>query len=70
MQVLLSHLIVFFFLSPRYRPSLPVTFILSELAFDKLEDWSKFVQPFSLTYTDASHKLLDCKASMSALASF
>lgn len=52
-----------------YRLSVPVSFILSELAFDKSEDWSKFVQPFSLKFTDASQSSLDCKASMAAISS-
>jgi len=52
-----------------YRIALPVSFILSELKFDKDEDWSKFIEPFSLTFTDASRSSLDCKASMAVLSS-
>jgi len=52
-----------------YRIALPVSFILNELKFDKPEDWSKFIEPFSLKFTDASGSSLDCKASMAVLSS-
>jgi hypothetical protein len=52
----------------RYRVALPVSFIQRELAFDKAEDWSKFIEPFALKFTDGSKSVLDCKASMEALS--
>ena len=53
----------------RYRIALPVTYILNALKFEKPEDWSKFILPFSLKFTDASCSSLDCKASMAILSS-
>ena len=58
-----------FFSIFRFRQSLPIEYILKELAFDKLEDWKKFTQTFQLSYTDSSQSSLDCKTSMAGLSS-
>ena len=62
--------LVFFFFSAtfRYRVSVPVDFIKSQLAFGNDEDWQKFIEPLALTFADPGEKTkLDCKASMAAL---
>merc|ERR1719245_2599171 len=43
-----------------YRIALPVSYILNALKFESPEDWSKFIQPFSLKFSDASASSLDC----------
>lgn len=62
--------LVFFFFSAtfRYRVSVPIDFIKSQLAFGNDEDWQKFIEPLGLTFADPGEKTkLDCKASMAAL---
>ncbi len=53
----------------RYRVALPVEFIQKNLAFDKTSDWTKFIEPFDLQFTDKTRTSLDCKASMASLPS-
>ena len=58
----------FFSATFRYRVSVPVDFIKSQLAFGNDEDWQKFIEPLGLTFADAVEKTkLDCKSSMAAL---
>ncbi|KAF4532506.1 hypothetical protein B566_EDAN003082 [Ephemera danica] len=51
-----------------YRQTLPVSFLVSELAFESAEQWFAFAEPFSLTYSNAERTHIDCKTSMAALA--
>jgi hypothetical protein len=51
-----------------YRQNLPVSFIVSELAFESADAWYAFAEPFSLSYSNAEKTHVDCKTSMKVLA--
>ncbi|RZC38927.1 leukocyte receptor cluster member 8 -like, partial [Asbolus verrucosus] len=50
-----------------YRQNISVNFIQQELAFPALEETLKFLEPFTLTFTDISKTHIDCKSSMTSL---
>ncbi|XP_008199580.1 leukocyte receptor cluster member 8 homolog isoform X2 [Tribolium castaneum] len=50
-----------------YRQNISVNFIQQELAFPALEETLKFLEPFSLSFTDLSKSHIDCKTSMASL---
>ncbi|KPI97357.1 PREDICTED: leukocyte receptor cluster member 8 homolog [Papilio xuthus] len=52
-----------------YRQSVPVDFIVRELAFESTSKALKFLNKFSLIYTGSNQTELDCKASLPAIAS-
>ena len=51
----------------RYRVSIPVEYVLAQLAFQNNEEWFKFADPFGLKYADPEKTKLDCKTSMACL---
>ncbi|XP_059475329.1 leukocyte receptor cluster member 8 homolog [Neocloeon triangulifer] len=51
-----------------YRQALPVSFVVSQLAFESEEEWFTFSQPFPIVYTNDARTHIDCKASMPAIA--
>ncbi|XP_065349652.1 leukocyte receptor cluster member 8 homolog [Cloeon dipterum] len=51
-----------------YRQHLPVSFVVTQLAFENNEDWFTFSQSMPLVYTSDDRTLIDCKASMPAVA--
>jgi hypothetical protein len=51
-----------------YRQTIPVSFITAQLAFDSEQDWFTFSEAYPLVYTTKEKTLLDCKASMPAIA--
>ena len=60
------------FILIRYKPgSIPVAFVQEQLGYsskDK-EEWTSFIEPFSLPFTDPEKTRIDCKASAAAIAS-
>lgn len=52
-----------------YRQSVPVDFIVRELAFESTSKALEFLNKFSLIYTGSNQTELDCKASLPAIAS-
>ncbi|XP_021937854.1 leukocyte receptor cluster member 8 homolog isoform X2 [Zootermopsis nevadensis] len=50
-----------------YRPFLPLSFVVQELAFDSDEKCLEFITPFGLTFEDIQRTKIDCKASLAAL---
>lgn len=52
-----------------YRQSVPVDFIIRELAFDSSSKAIEFLSQFKLSYTDCDQSQLDCKASLPAVQS-
>ncbi|CAG4947660.1 unnamed protein product [Parnassius apollo] len=51
-----------------YRQSVPVDFIVRELAFESNSKAIEFLNQFSFSYTGSDQTQLDCKASLPALA--
>ncbi|CAH2039596.1 unnamed protein product, partial [Iphiclides podalirius] len=52
-----------------YRQSVPVDFIIRELAFESRSKAVEFLNQFPLSYTGCDQNQLDCKASLPAVAS-
>ncbi|XP_047027146.1 leukocyte receptor cluster member 8 [Helicoverpa zea] len=52
-----------------YRQSVPVDFIIRELAFESSSKAVEFLNQFPLSYTDCDQSQLDCKASLPAVSS-
>lgn len=50
-----------------YRPLLPLSFVVQELAFDSDEKCLEFITPLGLTFEDIQRTKIDCKASLAAL---
>ncbi|XP_060534601.1 leukocyte receptor cluster member 8 homolog [Cylas formicarius] len=53
-----------------YRQTVTLTFLTQELAFNTEEECLGFLDSFSLTFTDPSRTVVDCKGSMPALSNF
>ncbi|CAK1586150.1 unnamed protein product [Parnassius mnemosyne] len=51
-----------------YRQSVPVDYIVRELAFESNSKATEFLNQFSVSYTGCDQTQLDCKASLPALA--
>jgi len=50
-----------------YRPFLPLSFVVQELAFDSDEKCLEFITPFGLIFEDIQRTKIDCKASLAVL---
>ncbi|XP_023701992.1 leukocyte receptor cluster member 8 homolog isoform X2 [Cryptotermes secundus] len=50
-----------------YRPFLPLSFVVQELAFDSDEKCLEFITPFGLTFEGNQRTRIDCKASLAAI---
>ncbi|KAJ9589116.1 hypothetical protein L9F63_017575, partial [Diploptera punctata] len=50
-----------------YRPLLPVSFVVQELAFESDEKCLEFLSPFDLTFADIQRTKIDCKSSVAVL---
>ncbi|KAK7868176.1 hypothetical protein R5R35_003047 [Gryllus longicercus] len=52
-----------------YRPFIPASLVMQELAFDSDEKCLEFLAPFGLTFMDAERTKIDCKASVASINS-
>ncbi|XP_003225917.1 leukocyte receptor cluster member 8 [Anolis carolinensis] len=53
-----------------FRPVLPVSYVVSELAFESEEECQAFLAALSLVYTSPDATKIDCKQSLAVLANF
>ncbi|XP_053118734.1 leukocyte receptor cluster member 8 isoform X3 [Hemicordylus capensis] len=53
-----------------FRPVLPVSYVVSELAFESEEECQAFLAALSLVYTSPDATKIDCKQSLTVLANF
>uniref|UniRef100_A0A8C6XPR7 PCI domain-containing protein n=1 Tax=Naja naja TaxID=35670 RepID=A0A8C6XPR7_NAJNA len=53
-----------------FRPVLPVSYVVSELAFENEEECQAFLAALSLVYTSPDATKIDCKQSLAILANF
>ncbi|KAM6451997.1 leukocyte receptor cluster member 8 [Liasis olivaceus] len=53
-----------------FRPVLPVSYVVSELAFESEEECQAFLAALSLVYTCPDATKIDCKQSLAVLANF
>uniref|UniRef100_A0A8D0G8Y3 Leukocyte receptor cluster member 8 n=1 Tax=Sphenodon punctatus TaxID=8508 RepID=A0A8D0G8Y3_SPHPU len=53
-----------------FRPVLPVSYVVSELAFESEEECRAFLAPLSLLYTAPDATKIDCKQSLAVLPNF
>lgn len=52
----------------RYRPTLPISFLMKELSFTDENELKKFLSQFDIKYS-TSFDLIDCKATQMTMAS-